>query len=142
MKKKSCLTLAILLVMVQVITLFAVVPATAASRGRSYNIYPIDSSVKTNGSIEDAWNAIPASEALEHVSGNAVRGEDQIFNAFFKVGWTPVAGDVNSINLHFMVEVQDNTRSTQTSWAYDGFRFALVDVKNNSELYYANSMLY
>ena len=140
MKKKSCLMLAMLLIMLQVIAIFAVVPANAASRGKSYNIYPIDSSVKTNGSIEDAWNAIPASEALQYVSGGGARGEDQIFNAFFKAGWTPVAGNDNSINLHFMVEVQDNTRSTQTSWAHDGFRFALVDVKNNSELYYANSM--
>lgn len=104
MKKKSCLMLAMLLIMLQVIAIFAVVPANAASGGKSYNIYPIDSSVKTNGSLEDAWDAIPASEALEYVSGNAVREEeDDIFNAFFKAGWTPVAGNDNSINLHFMV---------------------------------------
>lgn len=136
MKKKSCLTLALILVMVQVISLFAILPASAASYGRSYSIYPAFGTMKTDGAVDD-WASIPVSESFKHCGGGAERAEDQEFNATFRAAWSPIAGDSENINLHILVEVTDNTRYYVSNWASDNFRFNLFDEKAGSTHYYS-----
>ena len=102
MKKKSCLMLAFLIVMIHVITVFAVMPATAASLGRSYDLYPATSEIALDGSDSD-WEAFPWSEKFEKATDSAGTHATTV-TANFKAAWKESA-TAGSIDLYFLIKI-------------------------------------
>lgn len=126
MKKKSCLTLALILVMMQIVSVFAVLPTAAenASVEKSYNVYQVNFENYSNTaiSVEPEWAYIPASENFEFVAGE----NDSKVTATFKAAWSPIDGDNENITLYFLLEVKDSTNPTGFASHNDGFMFSII----------------
>lgn len=126
MKKKSCLMLAVLLVMLQVIAVFAIVPASAAIAysqyyGRTYNVYKVSQPIKVDAAAEDTWNNIPWSESFVCVTDSDEQTFDSTFDAKFKAAWYEVP-ETTKITLYVYVVVSDDTVCTLTDGNGDAFR--------------------
>ena len=138
MKKKSCLMLAVLLAMLQVIAVFAIVPASAAFElaqryNRSYNVYKSENAITIDGNI-DEWSNIPWSDSFVCASDSMAGTQDELVNtAFnrkldvkFKSVWHQA--DANTVNLYLMIYVEgDTTLSKTTNANGDMFR---IDIKH------------
>ena len=133
MKKKSCLTLALLLVMIQVISLFAVVPASAADQGRSYYLHPLDFTCSDNSNVvEEGWENIPSSEAFVLCAGSLDRTEAQTFSASFKAAYKDNGND--TLTVYVLLEVKDSTKNnTGSNDKLDGFMFSFEN--NRTKVY-------
>ena len=58
MKRKSCLTLALILVMVQLISVFAVLPATAATPVKTYDVKKSNVAPTVDGTVDAIWGSV------------------------------------------------------------------------------------
>ncbi len=114
MKKKSCLMLAVLLAMLQVIAVFAIVPASAAPTyfaegyGREYDIYKVPEAIVLDGVVDDAWTNIPWSESFV-CSADASGSFNSAVDAKFKAVWYDNAQE-NRIDLYILVEVNGDDK--------------------------------
>lgn len=120
MKKKSCLLIAFLMVMLQAVSIFAVVPASAASLERNYNIYKADEAVTVDGVAEACWSFVPYSQPFV-IESNVDKGNTK-FEAKFKVLWAPVENDATKMNAYFLLEVLDNTPQTNAFTGMDKWK--------------------
>ena len=125
MKKKSCLMMACLLVVLQLALAFAIVPVSAEVQGRGYTIYKAENAITVDGVGSDAdWAIADWSEKFVCSFGT---GKDT-FHAKYKAMWAPDPANEQIINLYFLVEVVgDDTISTRTDWAGDVIRFDIND---------------
>lgn len=106
--KKKCLFLAMALIAMQAVMLFAPVSASAGSAGRSYNIYKTDADFTVDGVADAAWADVPYSDAF--VTGVEVIPDGSAnFEAKLQAVWKPVAGDDTKIQLYMLVTVKDPT---------------------------------
>ena len=104
MKKRSCVTLALILVMVQVISLFAIAPVTAAE-AKNYGLIKSTETMTVDGKADEAiWAKAEWSEKFEKAEGTT---EDiDGFTAQYKAVWSPVAGNDSMMNIHILVVTQ------------------------------------
>ena len=118
MKKKSCFILAILMIMVQLVSAFAVLPAMAETT-KSYDIVGTKDEITVDGKANEAiWNSVKSSSAFVHTGGNAIEG----FTASFKAVWTPNAEDTSKMDVYIFVTSTEYT--VQNSWA-NNIRFQI-----------------
>ena len=132
MKKKSCLTLALILVIVQVVSLFAVLPVSAEALNRSYDIYKTDAEIAVDGVADEAWENVSYSETFV-ANTNPIPEGSSGFEAKLKALWSPVTDDDTKINVYFLLTVKDPTSNvtgdaltgsgTLAKWAADTFSF-------------------
>ena len=114
MRKKKLLAVSLLLVILQIVSLFAMIPASAANnRGRSYDIKYTDTAITLNGSgDEDIWADVEWSENFgDPVATSSKVSESNpiqaAFDAKFKAVWGLNANEVKT--LYLLLEVQDET---------------------------------
>ncbi len=150
MKKKSCLTLALILVMMQVISLFAVLPATAASTStKNYNFIKIPETTVMNidgSGAEGVWGNAGWSEKFAEVhpgydNGTTARGQTTDVEVLsnlsmrFKAVWQRVGAD--KMKIYVLVATGTTTAGRSESWA-NGFRIRIesTDGSNQFSTYY------
>jgi hypothetical protein len=109
MKKRSCLILALILVTVQLISAFAVLPVAAASVGdgdigRTYNIYKSDAAPVLDGLADELWTAYPWSENFVWSWSDASGYKNEKLKANFKAIWTEDSSDATKMNIHLLIE--------------------------------------
>lgn len=119
MKKRSCLMLAVMLAMLQIIAVFAVVPASAASLGRTYDIALSQETPAIDGSVDACWDEVASSASFQLVTNGNNTGNEEL-DVKFKAVWTP-AGN-GKINLYILVQ---GTGYETTYNTIDGVRLGL-----------------
>ena len=125
MKKQICMVLCMVFVLTQMTCIFALLPVSAESQGRGYQIYRANHAITVDGVGDDEdWAELEWSEYFVCSSG---AGKED-FTARFKATWAPDAADEQVLNLYFLVEVYgDDTISTRKDWAGDVIRFDIDD---------------
>jgi len=127
MKKKSCLALAMLLCLLQVVTVLIAVPASAAGDvARSYQIAKSTVAPTIDGTVDDIWANYNWSESF--VLAKSVAGDftNENLKAKFKALWVPDAADETKITLYYLVEVAGDV----TLHEVDGMKVCLDDGTN------------
>ena len=100
MKKKSCLTLALILVIVQVVSLFAVLPVSAETTTKSYSLVKATEPMTVDGKADEAiWTRAVWSEQFVRVGGNYDGASS--FNVRYKALWAPAEN--NKMNVYLLV---------------------------------------
>ena len=115
MKKKSCLTLAVLLAMLQIIAVFAVVPASATTMSsKNYNLLKASEAITIDGKADEAvWENADWSDQFVKASNSG--GELGDFKAKFKAVWAPVEGDDSKMDIYILIVGEGHT--VPTNWA-------------------------
>ena len=112
--KKKCLLLAMTVIVMQAVMLFAPISVGAVSAGRSYNLYKTDANITVDGIADAAWEDVPYSDAF--VTGVEVIPEgSQNFEAKLQAVWQPVETDDTKIQIYFLVTVKDPTPYVRTA---------------------------
>lgn len=113
MKRKSCMFLAVLLVMVQLIGVFAVLPASAESV-KNYNIYKTTGNITLDG-ISQEWDNVPWSEAFTYGYSNneGIAPANSNIRAAYKAMWKE-SETAGKMNVYIMVKIE-NVLSNSTS---------------------------
>ncbi len=106
--KKKCLFLALTLIALQAVTLFAPVSVSADDANRSYNIYKTDAAITVDGVTDSAWADVPATENFKS-SVEVIPDGSANFEAKLQAAWTPVEADDTRIMLYILVTVKDPT---------------------------------
>ena len=119
MKKKSCLMLAVMLAMLQIIAVFAVVPASAASLGRTYDIVLSQETPTIDGNVDACWESVVSSESFV-CSVDAGNTGNADLDIKFKAIWTPAEN--GKINLYILAQ---GTGYETTGPGVDGIRVYL-----------------
>lgn len=115
MKKKSCLTLALILVIVQVVSLFAVLPVSAETTTKSYSLVKATEPMTVDGKADEAvWTRAVWSEQFVKTSGSAA--EISGFIARFKAVWSPVEGDDTQMNIHILIVAKGHVTWRAANW--------------------------
>ena len=118
MKRKSCLTLALILIMAQVISLFAVLPATAAtSTSKNYNLIKAEEGIVIDGKADDsAWANADWSSPFVKTSSDDVSNSG--LTARFKAVWTPVEDDDSQMIIQILIVSTGHVKWTgrQNNW--------------------------
>lgn len=128
MKKKSCLILALILMMIQCVSAFLMVSVTAEEESNTYDIYKMNfASFSPDGiANEPEWAKIPKSSRAVYFSDYNNRLEDEVFQAYFKAAWSPNQ-DQSKIDVYFLIEVTDNTVYSDLTWEADALGLFLQD---------------
>lgn len=115
MKKKSCLMLAVLLAMLQIIAVFAVVPASATTMSsNTYNLLKATEAITIDGKADEAvWENADWSDQFVKASNSG--GELGDFKAKFKAVWAPVEGDDSKMDIYILIVGEGHT--VPTNWA-------------------------
>ena len=115
MKKKSCLVLALILVMVQMISLFAALPASATTMSsKNYNLLKASEAITIDGKADEAvWENADWSDQFVKASNSG--GELGDFKAKFKALWSPVEGDDSKMDIYILIVAEGHT--VPTNWA-------------------------
>ena len=114
MKKKSCLTLALILVIVQVLSLFAVLPV-AAETSPNYGLIKSTETITVDGKADETiWAHAVWSEQFVKTSGSAA--DISGFNAKFKAVWSPVEGDDTQMNIHILIVAKGHVTWRAANW--------------------------
>lgn len=128
MRKKKLMALSLFLVVIQIVALLAIIPASAAS-GRYYAIYKTDTAPVLNG-VEDSselWNKVPWSEDFHNTTGDVAPDG---FSAKFKMMWSENA-EKNTVDLWYFIYVKDSTTTagskTSTNWTNDYFALSIAN---------------
>ena len=160
MRKKKLMALSLVLVIIQIVSLLAIVPASAASQGRSYTIYKSNVAPTADGGVTqgEAWDNVPWSENF--VKTNAKNGTyHDDFSAKFKAMWvdsetttdlwiylyvtdTVVAGNSATtghgwLNDYFCVSVDSNMDGSVASGSnelHSGYRAEIWDIVKNGKV--------
>ena len=100
MKRKSCLVIAVILCVMQIVTAVAVLPVGATEGTKSYNINRAVEIMTVDGIANEAiWSEVEASEAFVSTSTDKISD----FNASFKAVWTPCVDDATKMNVYIFV---------------------------------------
>ena len=119
MKKKGCLTLVWMLIMVQLLMAFAAVSATAATvsnQEKHYTVYQAEEAIAIDGVADDAsWELVPWAD-ISILAMHQTKGPQDGFDAKFKAVYhlSDTAATVS-----FLIQVKDSTTAAG-SWAKDG----------------------
>ena len=118
MKKKSCLTLALILVMAQVFSLFAVLPAVAATADApNYSLIKSTETMTVDGKADEAvWAKADWSDPFVKVGGNYDGSSS--FNVQYKALWA--AADDDKMNVYILV-VAKGMEIPTSKWANGNF---------------------
>lgn len=116
MKKKSCLTLALILVMVQLLSVFAILPVGADGTTKTYEVKKSDVAPVLDGVIDDLWGAVEASEQFTFTyakTANYTKRDVAVTAKFLYVE------NEDLIDVYVLIEAQNST-----SWG--GFRCSRI----------------
>ena len=112
--KKKCLFLAMALIAMQAVMLFAPVSASTEPANRSYNIYKTDADITVDGVADAAWADIPSTDAF--MTGLEVIPDGSAdFEAKLQAAWKLVEEDDTKIQLSVLVTVKDPTPNVHTA---------------------------
>ncbi|MBR4014531.1 MAG: hypothetical protein IKJ00_09605 [Clostridia bacterium] len=139
MRKKKLLAVSLLLVILQIVSLFAMIPTAAASKGRSYTLYKAETAPTLDGIADlknEDWCNVPWSENFYKVSGG---GAQAISTAKFKAMWTEsvreIDGeDVECTDIWIYAYIEDGTTTTYNDGDYytnDYFAIVVGDSSGN-----------
>jgi len=125
MRKTKLMVLSLFLVMLQIVSLLAIIPASAAAK--RYAIYKTDTSPVLDGvadSANEAWDNVPWSETFKKVAGDTPTSG---FSAKFKMMWSEDA-ETGMTTLWYYIYVEDETSTgyTTTNWTNDYFALAIA----------------
>lgn len=125
MKKRICLVLTALTLLLALTGGLAGLPAFSEPMGRGYFIYRATDRITVDGAPDDtAWSVADWSEPFVCSSGSAAEG----FRARLKALWLPNAEDEALIDLYLLVEVVgDTTVSTLSDWRGDSVFLTVQD---------------
>ena len=113
MKKKSCLTLALILAIVQVVSLFAVLPVSAETTPPNYSLIKSTETMTVDGKADEViWTRAVWSEQFVRVDGNYDGASS--FNVQYKALWAPAEN--NKMNVYLLVVAKGIEIPTST-WA-------------------------
>ena len=127
MKKKSCLMLAILLCLLQAVTVFATVSASAASDvARSYQIAKSTVEPTLDGVADAVWEDYNWSESFILAKSMAGDFTNENLKAKFKALWVPDATDETKITIYYLIEVAGDV----TLHDVDGMKVCMDDGVN------------
>ena len=129
MKKKSCLMLAVMLCL-QIVFATVIIPVSAASYERCYDIYKSDVAITVDGNPAE-WETVPWSESFVFESdGNGVFNPE--IKARYKAVWRESATQ-GKIEIYFLIQVSgDHSLSTSD--------LVRVNMKSNGTSYNTDSM--
>ena len=133
MRKKRIMALSLILVMLQIVALLAIIPASAAAP-RRYAIYKTETAPLLNGQMDaetEAWNNVPWSESFRKTTGDKASGD---FSAKFKMMWSENT-EKNMIDLWFFVFVEDSTATGYNTSNWQNDYFALSILSGGKKLY-------
>ena len=157
MRKKKLMALSLVLVIIQIVSLLAIVPVSAASQGRSYTIYKSNVAPTADGGVTqgEAWDNVPWSENFVHTGGDEAR---TTYSAKFKAMWfdnetttdlwlylyvdDADAKDADSskynwVNDYFSISVDsdmDGVNAGEADELHSGFRAELWDIAKNGKV--------
>lgn len=108
MKRKSCLTLALILVMVQLISVFAVLPAGATTPAKTYEVRKSNVAPTVDGAVDAIWGFFETSEKFTHTSTTGTYAKtDVVVTA--KLLYVDNPENENLIDVYVLVEASNTT---------------------------------
>ena len=119
MKKKSCITLALTLILMQIFTMVAAIPAFAADR--SYDVNQVAAAPAVDGTVDSVWDNFAWSESFNMDSATGGFTNPNM-DVKFKALWMPAAD--NKMDLYVLVQ---GTGYTAAMPNLDGVRILLSD---------------
>ena len=126
MRKKKLLAVSLLLVILQIVSLFAMIPASAATtQGRSYTIYKANVAPTADGGVTQGedWDNVPWSENFVHTGGDEARAT---YSAKFKAMWFD---NETTMDLWIYLYVNDadatDAKSSEYDWMNDYFSISV-----------------
>lgn len=132
MKKKKILMLSLILVIAQIATIFAAIPASATEGPRGYVFYKAEKgSITLDGKADEGfWANVPSSENFYKVNGDAT---NQGFSASFKAVWAESSVE-GKIDVVILASVNDSTSDDvgNGNWQDDYFAVSLTNKKNST----------
>ncbi|MBQ8817778.1 MAG: hypothetical protein IJZ83_04310 [Clostridia bacterium] len=125
MRKKKLLVVSLLLVILQIVSLFAMIPTAAATQGRSYTIYKANVAPTADGGVTQGedWDNVPWSENFVHTGGDEARAT---YSAKFKAMWFD---NETTMDLWIYLYVNDadatDAKSSEYDWMNDYFSISV-----------------
>ena len=108
MKRKSCLTLAMILVMAQLISVFAALPATAESPVKTYEVRKSNVAPIVDGTVDAIWDYFESTGNFTFQNGTGSYTKSDSLKATAKILYVE---NGNLIDVYVLVET-DNHSST------------------------------
>lgn len=128
MKRKSCFTLALILIMVQLVSVFAFLPVGAEAYGRSYTVKKSAVAPEVDGKADQLWNLYAFSDTFK-LSRTAGSHSNNTLNAKMKMLFVENAADSSKMDVYLMVQVSGYTK-TRTD--INGFHLFFRDASGKS----------